>query len=218
MRSARQCVELPGCTATVQGKYSSSIHSSRGAVISLEPAIRLFHHRWSVPIVARLYAEGPQTFAALAAALAASRDTLTETLARLEANGVIERQHPGKKTVYALTELGCAVGASCVPLVRLVGEADLVAVALKKWPMLVAVALGRGATRYNEAKAALPGITARALALALKDLQAVGMVDRTVDNGYPPAPNYELSEMGKRFFGPLEDLCRACEAAVKARV
>jgi len=175
----------------------------------------LFHHRWSVPIVARLHAEGPQTFAALAAAIAASRDTLTETLARLEANGVIERRRPGKKTIYALTGLGCAVGASCVPLVKLIADTDVLPIALKKWPMLVAVALGRGATRYNEAKAALPGITARALAIALKDLQSVDMAERTVDHGYPPAPNYSLSEKGQRFFGPLDDLCRACDAAVR---
>jgi len=170
-----------------------------------------------VPIVARLYRDGPQTFAALAGALAASRDTLTETLAKLEANGVVERQHPGKKTIYSLTELGNAVGATCIPLVELIANTDVFPIALKKWPMLVAVALGRGATRYNEAKAALPGITARALALALKDLQAVGLIERTVDQGYPPAPNYELSEKGQRFFGPLDDLCRACETAVAAQ-
>jgi DNA-binding HxlR family transcriptional regulator len=167
--------------------------------------------------VARLYGDGAQTFATLAGELAASRDTLSETLSKLEANGVIERQHPGKKTVYALTELGREVGASCIPLVELVVQGDLLTVALKKWPMLVAVALGRGATRYNEAKAALPGITARALALALKDLQSVGLIERTIDHGYPPAPNYELSARGKEFFPSLDALCRACEAALLAR-
>jgi DNA-binding HxlR family transcriptional regulator len=167
--------------------------------------------------VAVLYRDGPQSFAALAANLAASRDTLTETLAKLEANGVIERQRPGKKTFYALTTLGKQVGATCVPLVQIVGDSDLLPVALKKWPMLVAVALGRGATRYNEAKAALPGITARALALALKDLQSVGLVDRTVDHGYPPAPNYVLSDRGWELFPPLDALCRACEAALEGR-
>lgn len=183
-------------------------------IISLEPAIRLFHHRWSVPIVARLFLDGPQPFAALAAKLAASRDTLTETLAKLEANGVIARDRPGKKTVYSLTPLGMEVGAACVPLVELVGGTDILPIALKKWPMLVAVALGRGATRYNEAKAALPGITARALALALKDLQNVDLVERTVDHGYPPAPNYVLSERGRTLFPALDALCRACEAAL----
>jgi DNA-binding HxlR family transcriptional regulator len=165
--------------------------------------------------VARLFRDGPQSFATLAANLSASRDTLTETLAKLEANGVIERQRPGRKTIYALTPLGMQVGATCIPLVEIVGDTDLLPVALKKWPMLVAVALGRGATRYNEAKAALPGITARALALALKDLQAAGLVERNIDHGYPPAPNYALSDRGWAIYPALDALCRACEAAVE---
>ena len=143
--------------------------------------------------------------------LAASRDTLADTLAKLEVNGVVERQRPGKRTVYALTPLGVRVGAKCLPMVALVGETDRVDIALKKWPMLVLTALGRGAKRYNEAKAALPGITARALAIALKDLQSTGLIERTVEQGYPPAPLYVLSELGVRFFPPLDELCSAAE-------
>jgi DNA-binding HxlR family transcriptional regulator len=168
-----------------------------------------------VPIVAVLYREGRSPFSGLAASLSASRDTLTETLAKLEANGVVSRERSGGRTQYALTALGQKVGASCVPLVDLIGDTDVLPVALKKWPMLVAVALGRGAERYNEAKAMLPGITARALALALKDLQSVGLVDRTVEHGYPPSPSYTLTERGRKFFPALDALCRACADAVE---
>lgn len=172
-----------------------------------------------MPIVARLYRFGPQTFATMAANMSASRDTLTDTLAKLEANGVIERL-PGRRPrpQYALTTLGQQVGATCIPLVELVTEMPEVrAAALKKWPMLVCVALGRGATRYNETKAALPGITARALALALKDLALAGMVERTIEDGYPPAPTYVLSRKGERFFPALDALCRAADAAVSGQ-
>ncbi len=153
-------------------------------------------------------------FSELASRLSASRDTLTETLAKLEATGVIARSHPGRKTIYALTAMGERVGAACLDMVAAVADTDVLPIALKKWPMLVMVALGRGAVRYNEAKAALPGITARALALALKDLQAVGLIERTVDAGYPPAPNYVLSDRGRTFFPALDALCVAAEAAV----
>ncbi|MEO8538169.1 MAG: winged helix-turn-helix transcriptional regulator [bacterium] len=197
------------CRESIPGLFDGQGASD----ISLEPTIRLFHHRWSVPIVARLHLSGPMTFATLATRFAASRDTLTDTLARLETNGVVERQHPGKRTVYSLTPLGQAVGATCVPLVELVAETNALEVALKKWPMLVITALGRGATRYNEAKAALPGITARALAIALKDLQADEMVTRTVDQGYPPTPTYLLSARGMLFYPALDALARACEEA-----
>lgn len=159
-----------------------------------------------------LYQAGPLSFAGLSSRLQASRDTLTDTLAKLETNGVVERRHQGKKTVYALTNLGEAVGGACLPLVQLVGESDLLELALKKWPMLVVVALGRGATRYNETKSALPGMTARSLAIALRELQAAGMIERTVDAGYPPTPSYVLSAKGRLFFPALDDLCLACEA------
>ncbi|MBK7328484.1 MAG: winged helix-turn-helix transcriptional regulator [Dehalococcoidia bacterium] len=167
-----------------------------------------------MPIVALLYGSGCQPFSELAGRLSASRDTLTDTLSKLEASGVVARQHPGRKTMYVLTPLGEKVGAECVPLVQLIANTDVFAIALKKWPMLVAVALGRGARRYGEARAALPGITARALAMALKDLEAAGVVERTVESGYPPAPAYELSPKGMAFFPALDALCHACESAV----
>ncbi|HNM77082.1 MAG TPA: winged helix-turn-helix transcriptional regulator [Tepidiformaceae bacterium] len=171
--------------------------------------MRLFHHRWSVPILATLYQSGPLTFAALSQRMKASRDTLADTLANLEANGVIERQPLGRRTVFALTPRGERVGAAALPMAQVVSSAGVLHLALKKWPMLVLTALGRGATRYNEAKAALPGITARALALALKDLDAAGLIERTIEAGYPPAPIYRLSETGQRFFPPLDALCCA---------
>ncbi len=169
-----------------------------------------------MPIVAVLYRDGRMPFAGLTGALPASRDTIAETLLKLEANGVIVREHSERRTHYALTPLGLDVGSACVPLLKLVGESDLRAVGLKKWPLLVAVALGRGAERYNEAKAALPGITARALALALKDLQSVGLVDRTVEHGYPPSPHYQLTQRGRDLFPALNALCIASELALEA--
>ncbi len=156
-----------------------------------------------------LYRSGPLTFAGLAGRMAASRDTLNDTLAKLEANGVVVRQPYGRRTVFTLTRLGTRVGEKCLPMIEVVSGTGTRDLALKKWPMLVLTALGRGATRYNETKAALPGITARALAIALKDLQAAGLIDRTIDEGYPPAPIYMLSELGQRFFPPLDALCAA---------
>lgn len=156
-----------------------------------------------------LYRSGPLTFAGLAGRMSASRDTLNDTLAKLEANGVVVRQPHGRRTVFTLTRLGMRVGERCLPMIEVVSETGTRDLALKKWPMLVLTALGRGATRYNETKAALPGITARALAIALKDLQAAGLIDRTIDEGYPPAPIYMLSELGERFFPPLDALCAA---------
>lgn len=183
---------------------------------SLAPAIRLFHYRWSVPIVAYLHREGPRRFADMARALPASRDTLTDTLTRLEQSGVVTHEAGVARPRYRLTSIGDQVGAACVAAVAEIGGTDVLPIALKKWPMLVAVAVGRGASRYNEMKAQLPGITARALALALKDLQAAGMVHREVSHGYPPAATYSLTEKGLRFLPVLDGLCTAASEATRA--
>jgi len=169
-----------------------------------------------VPIIAYLHREGPRTFADLARNLPASRDTLTDTLAKLEQSGAVAREAGAPRPKYRLTPIGDHTGNACVAAVARIGGTDVLPIALKKWPMLVAVAMGRGATRYNEMKALLPGISARALALALKDLQAAGMADRTVGEGYPPAVAYTLTEKGVRFLPVLDRLCTAAAEATGA--
>ena len=183
---------------------------------SLEPAIRLFHHRWSVPITAHLYRDGAKTFAQLARELAASRDTLAGTIERMEENGVITRVG-GPRAEWDLTPIGREVGAACIAAVKAVNEAEipgLLNLALRKWPMLVLIAIGRGGSRYNELKSMLPGITARALALALKDLQGAGLVNRVVEDGYPPAAVYSLTEAGSKLFPTMDAVGRASAGAI----
>lgn len=183
---------------------------------SLEPAIRLFHHRWSVPITAHLHRDGPKTFAQLARELAASRDTLAGTLSRMEENGVITRVGAQRPT-WDLTPIGREVGAACIAAVHAVNQAEipgLLSLALRKWPMLVLIAIGRGGSRYNELKNMLPGITARALALALKDLQSHGIVNRLVEDGYPPAAVYSLTAAGQALFPAMDAIAVAAAGAV----
>lgn len=183
---------------------------------SLVPAINMFHYRWSVPTVARLYRDGPQRAADLQRAFDAARDTLADTLRRLERAGVIVRTPAPRGAVCSLTPAGEAVGSACVEAVDAVRAMDLVPLALKKWPMLVLTAVGRGANRYSRIEDELPGITPRALALALKDLQSAGLVDRTVEHTYPPVSIYTLSPRGAGLFPVMDRLCRAAEAAAAA--
>jgi len=180
----------------------------------LSRCIQLFHNRWSVPIVATLYRERGCTFAELSHRLSASRDTLTDTLTGLAINGVVTHQ-PGEglrpRPRYILTPSGEFVGEACVGAVGVIVETGLRDVALKKWPMLVLIAAGRGATHFGELQAALPGVTSRALALALKDLEMNGLVDRTIGDGYPPAPVYRLTLLGEALFPAMDVLATACE-------
>ena len=47
--------------------------------------------------------------------------------------------------------------------------------------------------RFSELRAALP-VTARALALALRDLENAGLVRRTVTDDRPPQTRYEATD------------------------
>jgi DNA-binding HxlR family transcriptional regulator len=172
-----------------------------------------------VPIVATLHRESGCKFVTLHARLGASRDTVSETLASLIGNGVVMRNpgygHP-MRPEYVLTPAGADVGEACIGAVEVVTRSGTLDVALKKWPMIVLIALGRGGGRFNELKEALPGITPRALAGALRDLADAGLADRTVTEDYPPSTFYRLTPLGRDLLPAMEALARACERVAGA--
>jgi DNA-binding HxlR family transcriptional regulator len=157
----------------------------------------------------------PLRFSELAETLSrASRDTLAETLRDLKHAGVIA-QRPANGA-YALTPAGERIGDACEAAVAVVRTETMLRVALKKWPMLVLVAVGRGCRRFNDIKAVLPGITSGALAPALKDLEDAGFLRREVAGGYPPAVTYRLTAEGEALFPTMDTVVRAATAAVAA--
>lgn len=148
-----------------------------------------------MPVLAELRNRSGARFVELRNALAVPRDSLARTLAALGDAGLVARNpgygHP-LRPEYVLTADGARVAAACK---RLLAELDgLQDVALRKWSMPVVRALGESRLRFSELRDALPGVTSRALALALKDLQGAGLVERTVTDDYPPATVYELTQ------------------------
>ncbi len=69
----------------------------------------------------------------------------------------------------------------------------------RKWALFVITVLGNApSTRFNEAKRAIPGITARALSDRLHDLVDAGLAARDVDaSSAPPAVAYRLTAKGQ---------------------
>jgi len=163
--------------------------------------------------VSLLYEGGPLHLAEIGRRLPASRQTLGETLEKLQAAGAVEQRAAGGRTTFGLTPAGSAMGSACGPVVEAIRGTDVLPIALKKWPMIVLAAIGRGTCHYNELKGVLDGITSRALTAALRDLQAHGLVQRTVDEGYPPTTEYRLTARGGELFPVVDALCRACAAA-----
>jgi DNA-binding HxlR family transcriptional regulator len=166
--------------------------------------IGLCHHRWTVPVLAELDRTGGTRAVTLMRRLDVGRESLQRTLDALIERGLV-RRNPGYghplRPEYLLTERGCHVGPSCRLLLDGLRALDLESVGLNKWSVPVLVTLCAGddarAQRFSELRERLPGISPRALTLALKALTDAGVVDRTVLATFPPATTYELARRGR---------------------
>jgi DNA-binding HxlR family transcriptional regulator len=161
---------------------------------------RLFHHRWSVPILAELErAGGGSRFAPIVNRLGLSRQSLRQTLDALIDAGLVMRNpgygHP-LRPEYVLTERGRRLAPNCTRLVAALEHEGLVDVGLKKWsvPVLVALAEER---RFGELRDELQA-SPRALTLALKELADAGLVERRVHDDFPPSTSYRLTPRARR--------------------
>lgn len=67
-----------------------------------------------------------------------------------------------------------------------------------KWKVLILWNLRRGAHRYSELRDAIDGISDKMLAQQLRDLEADGLIDRTVYPVVPPKTEYTLTDEGRR--------------------
>lgn len=173
--------------------------------------VDLFHYRWAVPILAELHRQRGSRFVTLAGTLGLSRESLRQTLAAL-IDGRLVRRNPGYghplRPEYVLTEQGQHVAAACEPLLQALHRRKLEDVGLKKWSMPVVSALAGEPRRFSELREELTGISPRALTLALKDLEAAGLVERRVTDDYPPATVYSLTRRAR----PLSDLLETLAA------
>jgi DNA-binding HxlR family transcriptional regulator len=66
-----------------------------------------------------------------------------------------------------------------------------------KWTTLIARDLLTGKKRYSELIRSVSGISPRLLAERLRELEAAGLVTRTVFPTIPPTTEYELTELGQ---------------------
>jgi DNA-binding HxlR family transcriptional regulator len=164
--------------------------------VSISELIAIFHHRWSAPVLAELLRQKGSRFAALVGTLNVGRESLRRTLDSLLELGLVARNpgygHP-LRPEYVLTRRGEGAARRCTKLLEAVDEAVL----FRKWSLPVLAALDQAA-RFSELRAALPGVTPRALALALKDLQAAELVERRIEDAYPPRAVYSATRPGRR--------------------
>lgn len=67
----------------------------------------------------------------------------------------------------------------------------------RRWTGAILRELHSGATRFSELTAIVPGLSDRLLSERLKELEAEGIVVRTVTAERPPRTEYRLTEKGR---------------------
>jgi DNA-binding HxlR family transcriptional regulator len=77
----------------------------------------------------------------------------------------------------------------------------------RRWQLSIIYAALTGALRFNEFADAVSGISPRMLSERLRDLEAAGLVERTVIPSSPPTVEYRLTPRGRKL-GPLIDAMR----------
>jgi DNA-binding HxlR family transcriptional regulator len=94
--------------------------------------------------------------------------------------------------------------AHCCPLLH-----EAVELVGKRWTgAIVAVLLEGGPMRFSEVAQAVPQLSDRLLSERLKELEARGVVERTVHPGAPVRVEYALTGMGRDLAPALAELKR----------
>ena len=98
------------------------------------------------------------------------------------------------------------ISRRCTPVPEEVRQtADLLE---RRWQLSILYAALTGAIRFNEFADAVAGISPRMLSERLRDLEAAGLVERTVIPSSPPTVEYRLTPRGRKL-GPIIEAMRA---------
>jgi DNA-binding HxlR family transcriptional regulator len=100
----------------------------------------------------------------------------------------------------SVTDIHLVDDAACR---RFLSSVELVG---KRWSSGVLLAIARGATRFSEITAVVPGLSDRLLAQRLKELEAVGLLEREVIASTPVQVRYSLTEAGADLLESLQPL------------
>ena len=95
---------------------------------------------------------------------------------------------------------------SCQPIPAEMRETAVVLE--RRWTMATIYACSSGATRFNEFRQSMPGVSPTTLSDRLEQLEAAGIVERQTVPGWPPHTEYALTEKGERVARAVAALLR----------
>jgi DNA-binding HxlR family transcriptional regulator len=76
-----------------------------------------------------------------------------------------------------------------------------------KWKVLAIWHLGFHPKRFAELRRLLPGVSEKVLTSQLRQLEADGIVGRTIKHSSPPEVTYSLTSAGEELVEPMSVLC-----------
>ncbi|MFY1578176.1 winged helix-turn-helix transcriptional regulator [Verrucosispora sp. WMMD703] len=86
------------------------------------------------------------------------------------------------------------------------GFQDALELVGRRWTGAILLAAVRGARRFGEYRAAVAGISDRLLAARLKELEADGLIERSVIPSTPVQIRYTPTEQGRQLMAALQPL------------
>ncbi len=75
-----------------------------------------------------------------------------------------------------------------------------------RWKPMILWELNEGTKRFSQIQSALPDVTAQALTVQLRQLEADGVIERTVYAEVPARVEYSLSEHGRALSSVMDQL------------
>ena len=167
-----------------------------------DPELRaLTAGRWLAPLMAHLAAEQGSRFAVLLARLGLSRSVLTASLAQLQESGWV-RRNPGHghplRPEYVLTDKGAPIAAFAERVMAQRRRLGLEPGQLPRWSLPLVARLDQDRARFSALRETLRPVTPRALSLTLKQMITTELIDRTLEDRFPPTALYGLTQRGAR--------------------
>jgi DNA-binding HxlR family transcriptional regulator len=90
---------------------------------------------------------------------------------------------------------------------------DAAGVLERRWTMATIYACSSGASRFNEFRQSLPGVSPTTLSDRLEQLEEAGIVERQTVPGRPPHTEYVLTDRGTQIARAVAGLLQRCDSS-----